>query len=127
MTILTTPSVEVVRCYTNGKTYSDMQPYDGCAQITYMPPRAAIVTGMHGQWCRSDLHTLLRRVHSQGIPWLLADRGPGHSLPWGELVNNPGTPGDGMWRIDLVEMFGALPVADSASLAEAVSEGAGND
>lgn len=109
MTIHASLSVEVIRCYREGKTYSKMDPYDGCAQITYLPPRAAMITGMQGRWSRHDMTDLMRHVHGLGIGWLLAERGPGHSLPWGEVVQDTDGPGDGLWRIDLIELFGADP------------------
>lgn len=121
MTIHAAPSVEVIRCYSDHKTYSEMHPYDGCAQITYMPPRAAMVTGMQGKWSRQDMLALMRHVHSRGIGWLLADRAPGHGMPWGEVIETAG-PGLGLWRIDLIEKFGPLPAPVVAALKDDGSE-----
>jgi len=108
MTVHAAPSVEIIRCYREGETYSDMHPYAGCAQLTYTHPRAAMVTGMHGKWARQDMVDMMQHVHSHGITWLLADRAPGHGLAWGELVEDAGCPEDGLWRINLVELFGAF-------------------
>jgi len=108
MSVHAAPSVEIIRCYRDGETYSEMHPYRGCAQLTYMHPGAAMVTGMHGKWSRSDLVDLMQHVHGHGVGWLLAERSPGHGLPWGEIVDGAGWPGDGMWRINLAELFGPV-------------------
>lgn len=114
MTIHTTPSVDTVRCYRDGDHYDERAAYDGCAQITYIPPAVAVVTGMHGHFERHDLHELLHHIHSQGIAWVMAERAEGHALPWGRQVEQAG-PFCGWWEIDLQELF-APPAAIGADI-----------
>ena len=104
MTIHAAPSIEVIRCYRPGEGFAAMDAYLGCTQVTYLPPRVAMITGMHGKWSRGDMLEMFQHIHSHGIPYLLAEREPGHLLPWGAVIERGGFV-DGLWGLDLMALI----------------------
>ena len=94
------PTTEVIRVYHNEANYENRDAYDGCCQLTYIPPIAAVITGMHGRFCRTDIRDIFRHVHSRGTRYVVAERAPGHNLPWGKRIDRGG-PMDGWYEIDL--------------------------
>lgn len=101
MSVHATTEVELVRCYRDPDGYANRQPYDGVAVIEYAHPLCT-VTGMHGDFNRTDFADIMRHARERGAKLMIVERASGHGMPWGKPVE--WGPIKGWWQIDLTTL-----------------------
>jgi hypothetical protein len=74
-------------------------PYIAIGQITRLPNHVVLLSGFCGDLMRAHMWLLLQAMLAEGYRVAYLERIPGHSVPFGEAVQE----GDfaGLWRIQL--------------------------